>query len=331
MQPMPMCLTFSRGEEMPTTSVRSVILLPIPYNFKIAEKAKHLLHLIDKWHHVIWLIGGLLLLAALIVSFFELPAIAFKFMSAFLALFYVLAWVLRYVRPHDVLGYQHGISFSYQKANTDNTEQIFQIADAWFGSERLGGPEGRKSYFKKWLINSRQPTLYILNEHASDGSIYVVGYTSIMMLDPEVYEKHRHRKELSQYDFTVDNLCQSNGKLNKWIYVQAIALHPARFYSLQARVAIKNMVAVHLADILGHTGVKPDATNICLYGEKFSSGGEKYVKSLGGIEVRNILSKDEHPFLETELPRDVPAANSLRQAINDSFLNQQGRNHGILA
>ena len=275
---------------------------PMPWFTRLgfgALTAKHWLHKIET---ATWILGAIIFFTFFILA----PRAAWtesllgpntqEYINAtsyFILPLYIISMAIARARPRDPLGYRHGISFEFREATKADLDDLVTISHSWFGSSRFrDGQAGRSRYFSDW-IDAREnkdcaPVIWVLVEHRQEGKPLTVGYSSILPLNNDSYLDHFVRCTKSQYDMRPDNLEKKGmGQAMHPIYLQAIAIHPARFGLKAARVAIKNLLADHIASIMIYERMLANAQDyhVCdrgLYIEAFSEGGRGFIVELGG-------------------------------------------------
>ncbi len=288
----------------------------LPIRARLSRGSLTMTHFVEALHHWIWVASGALLMLTLLIQSFDKPLTIVKYFSMALAVIYLFGLALSMIRRRDPLNYKHGIVYEYVPADLSHCRSITFIADSWFGSDRLGGLDERFRYFQRLISNTtRAPILWVLIEKDGVDEL-VVGYTSIIPTTKSAYDAHAVTRTLSQYDFSDSHLAKPDtGEIENPLYLQAVAIHKARFSACQTRLAIKNMLVHHIADVLRYY-VGPEIQvesleNLALYGERFSRGGHQLIESFGG-KANGSYSVDKHEFLETTLPNDNHSARSIR-------------------
>ncbi|MEO1040136.1 MAG: hypothetical protein AAFX09_11365 [Pseudomonadota bacterium] len=256
------------------------------------------------------------------MTFLEFVTPAIQFVGGFGPFVTLLAstlWFLLWLLPKpDPLEDTAVTSFKFVPATPELAGGITEIAHSWFGSKNLGGRQARRTYFEELMANNDEANLrpapfYALLEVTNDGAERLVGYTAVLALNAAAYESHRSG-DRSQYDLTAKDLWKKGEPGPKRLYIQAIAIHPARRRSKPTKMALKAMLADHLGHAVGV--IKDDfpsysegLNEIAIYGEEFSEGGRRFVESLGGGVNADRQSADRNPIMDVSLS-DQEGANA---------------------
>lgn len=239
-----------------------------------------------------------------------------------------------FLLKQDPLGFAHGTVIKLRPAHKSDAEALSKIADAYFGSEFFAnqddptGTIGRTKYFESLLDESvTTRVMWVATEIDECGSESAVAYTAILPLNENAYHQHLGGKgeaSLSHYNFHPERHFTRLNEFNSRIplYVFAVAIHPKRFSRPQARASVKRMFAYHIGSILeslNAAALDPSGDDfVKLYGEEYTPGGERFMRSLGGGRDGTKNALGDHNILRTDLPIDNLSSYALRTRIDSA-------------
>lgn len=184
-----------------------------------------------------------------------------------------------------------------RRANVGDLTCVTDIADYWYGSEKLQGKEERRKYYEALLSgNARCLWVLLRSETGNPTDWRVVGYTSVLPLkNGEKNDLSRHLAgKLSQYSFNSDSVYSTDEiiKDSECIYVQAICIHPDLISDITVMHLLRHVLNLHIADVLHqYTGDR-----ITLYVEEFDKHEHSFFRSRGFVKDGDSKSLDLRPL-----------------------------------
>ena len=271
-------------------------LLPAPRVTVLTRRLGDLRHVIHRVHFLVWIAGGVIWGLAISYQGLDPTADRVKDISAALAILFLFIYgvhsALQTTQASDPFQIEAGRNYVLMPAESEDLEAVCAIAHAWFGSKKLGGIDGRMRYMRR--LQDARPDVFWVVWEVEGGVRRVIGYTSVVPMLPDVCAKHL-AGEQHQYRLRAEDLVPVGDPrvLESSLYLQAIAVHPARRHDARARTLVKEMVSLHVAALLETSEKGRDFLlkwvakgGLRLHGEEFSRGGRAAMMSMGFVRHR---------------------------------------------